>query len=363
MSELFGTAIVEKRNILNELRSNNMTLQELRFFSIYLSKINPYDVSTRVVRFPLNDFVRIMGIGTDVNIPHFRLTVRHILQQIVEVPNEGGVGYSAFQLFKRAKVEKDELDEWYVEFDAHDEALPLMFDFKNRYFKYELWNALRLKSPNQVRMYEILKQYETLGRRELSVKDLRALLGVTPTEYAGRTGWSDFKKYVLDACQKALKETTDICFTYERGKVGPGGKWLTIIFHIEKNTEYVDQLTLDEFIELQPEVVVNAEEVPLPDDPLHWIDVYGSDELANLAEACNYEFTRLQMERILAVLRRIDILPDEMTNDVRWGRVFYLQEKYIVLNAVADEKARRGEKPIDNRYAYLIGILETEAGR
>ena len=35
VSNVYETAIVEKRNILNELRSNNMTLQELRFFSIY----------------------------------------------------------------------------------------------------------------------------------------------------------------------------------------------------------------------------------------------------------------------------------------------------------------------------------------
>ena len=32
-----------------------------------------------------------------------------------------------------------------MEINASDDALPLMFDFKNRYFKYELWNALRLK--------------------------------------------------------------------------------------------------------------------------------------------------------------------------------------------------------------------------
>lgn len=41
MSDLFEKAIVQKQNILNEIRSNNLTLQELRFFSIYLSKINP----------------------------------------------------------------------------------------------------------------------------------------------------------------------------------------------------------------------------------------------------------------------------------------------------------------------------------
>ena len=34
MSKLFEKAIVEKRNVLNSVRSNNMSLQELRFFSI-----------------------------------------------------------------------------------------------------------------------------------------------------------------------------------------------------------------------------------------------------------------------------------------------------------------------------------------
>ena len=253
MSVLFETAIVEKRNALNELRSNGMTLQELRLFSIYLSKINPWDKSTRVVRFPLDDFRRIMGLGPDMNIVHFRNAVRGILQKIVEVPNDGGSGYTAFQLFKQAEVEKDRNGEWYVEFDAHDKALPLMFDFKNRYFKYELWNALRLKSTNQVRMYEILKQYEVLGKRELFVSDLRELLGIGKKEYTGRTGWSDFKKYVLDSCRKALSECTDISYTYERGKVGSGGKWLSIVFHISKNPIHKNPLQLDEFINMQPE--------------------------------------------------------------------------------------------------------------
>ena len=201
MSILYEKAIVQKRNVLNELRINNMTLQELRFFSIYLSKINPRDVSTRVVRFPLSDFQKIMELGTDMNISHFKLTVRRILQQIVEVPNDSGAGYRAFHLFKEAVIEKDENDEWYVEFDAHDKALPLMFEFKNKYFKYELWNALRLKSSNQIRMYEILKQYENIGKREISVTELREMLGIAKNEY-GR--WERFKVRVLDSCQLYL---------------------------------------------------------------------------------------------------------------------------------------------------------------
>ena len=61
MPKIKGTELVEKRNILNEIRKTNMTLKQLRFFSIYLAKINARDLSTRSVRFPLDDFQKIMG--------------------------------------------------------------------------------------------------------------------------------------------------------------------------------------------------------------------------------------------------------------------------------------------------------------
>lgn len=247
MATLYDNAIAEKRNVLNELRSNNMTLQELRFFSIYLSKIDPYNVNTRCVRFPIEDFQRIMGFGR-LNVAQLKASTNSLLSKIVNIPTERG-GYTAFQLFKECTVDKDDNGEWYVEIDAHDKALPLMFEFKNRYFKYELWNALRLKSPNQLRMYEILKQYEKLERRELSIQELRELLGIAKNEY---DRWERFRVRVLDSCQQALKESTDICYTYERGKTGKGGKWLTVIFHITKNKDYKEPLTLAEFIEEQP---------------------------------------------------------------------------------------------------------------
>ena len=169
MSEIFAKAIVEKRNVLNELRSNNLTLQELRFFSIYLSKINPYDKKTRAVKFPLSDFQKIMEFGR-LNIQQLKESTDNLLRKIVHIPLDNG-GFKGIVLFEQCEVNKDCNGSWYVEISASHAALPLMFDFKDRYFKYELWNALRLKSSNQIRMYEILKQYENLGKREISVKE------------------------------------------------------------------------------------------------------------------------------------------------------------------------------------------------
>lgn len=235
--------IIEKSSFLNEIRGNNMSLQTMRFLCIYLSKINARDDSTRCVRFPLSDFQKIMNIGR-MNIKHFKTAVNDLLCNVVHMPTDDDV-LSSFQLFKKVKLFKDDSEKWFVEIDAHDDALPLFFNLKGNYFTYELWNALRLKSVNQLRMYELLKQRENLGKFEIKVSELREFLFISNTQYER---FERFKVRVLDNCQKALTENTDICFTYECGKRGSRGKWLTIVFHISKNDKHSDPLELNDFI-------------------------------------------------------------------------------------------------------------------
>ena len=89
---------VEKRNDLNEIRTKHMTMQQLRFFAIYLSRINARDESTRRVRFPLADFQKIMGLGR-LNIANLKAATDGLLCQIVHLPNKNG-GYKSFHLLK-----------------------------------------------------------------------------------------------------------------------------------------------------------------------------------------------------------------------------------------------------------------------
>lgn len=240
--------IIEKSNVLSEMRDANMSLQELRFFSIYLAKINARDISTRRVRFPLSDFQKIMGFGR-LNIKQLQTSTNRLLCKVINIPNSDG-GYTGFTIFKRVCVFKNNEEKWCVEIDASDDALPLLFNLKSNYFKYELWNALRLKSVNQLRIYEMLKRYEKVAVFEIKVSELRERLYIKQNQYLAL---KDFKKYVLDSCQQALEENTDICYTYECGKRGNHGKWLTIIFRISKNTKYKNPLQLEDFIKIQPE--------------------------------------------------------------------------------------------------------------
>lgn len=343
MGKIKEKHLVTKRNVLNELRTNNMTLQELRFFSIYLSKINPQDTSTRLVRFPLEDFRSIMELGR-MNIQYLKEVTNSLLSKVVNVPTERG-GYTGFQLFKECTVDTDDFGEWYVEIDAHDKALPLMFDFKKEFFSYELWNALRLKSSNQLRMYELLKQYERIGYKVMLVDELKACIGIKKDEYPR---FDNFKMRVLDACQQALAENTDISFTYEPyGRKGRGGKILALKFSITKNKNYVDPLGLDEFIDRKKvlflEVNKSENNPNIPEKIIERINF--------LNDACKNEFTFAEMD-ILYVLVSNKLM---IYDDMELYQYFNLRYKEFEYSA--------SKVQIHDRFAYFKSMLEQDKSK
>ena len=360
--------LVVKHNTLNELRPKDMDLQELRFFTIYLSRINPADNSTRIVRFPLIDFQVIMGFNSRLHIAYLRNVIDGLLTKITGTFTPAG-GFVRFQIFKKCVVDKDENGEWYVEFDAHDDALPLMFDLRGHYFKYELWNALRLKSKNQLRMYEILKQYERMGYRIISINELKGQLGLDDDDYSK---YNDFKRDVLEVCRKALTENTDISYTYEPyGKKGRGGKILQLKFTITKNKDFVDPLSLSKFIKIDNTCKVDADD---GDDDFHYtnknitpnskIDLSDIDEsgvvrstgnswiyeerIDFLMGACNNEFSR---EEMIVIYSTVQQKFPYIHQDANKSHDF-LQHKYreFILNS---KKSK-----ISNKFAYFKKLVE-----
>lgn len=355
MKNINGNYLVKKRNVLNELRANNMSLQQLRFFSIYLSKIKSDDVETRKVRFSIMEFRAIMELGR-VNIEYMKDVTNGLLSKVVNIPNERG-GYKGFQLFKKCIVDVDE-NGWFVEIDAHDDALPFLFEFKNKYFTYRLWNALQLKSSNQIRMYEILKQYENIGYRIIKIDELRELLGIEKKEYKV---YQDFKRRVLDSCQQALEENTDIKFTYEpHGSKGPGGKIMSLKFNIKANKAYKDPLLLEEFIEKnnleKMENITENKEISLVEE----------DIISFLQEACckrgetESEFTRAEMEEIFSVLVNVPkcLLPENPLSDsLDIRRYDYLKENYIRMNRISEKEE------IKSKVSYMVAMINKDCGR
>jgi plasmid replication initiation protein len=348
---LKNTYKVTKHNALNEMRANNMTMQELRLFSVYLSRINPQNSETRHVKFSIAEFQAIMELGR-MNIAYYKKVAESLLGKVISLTTKYG-GFDAFTLFSRFRLDSDDNGEWFVDIIANDEAMPLLFEFKGNYFKYELWNALHLKGPNQLRLYEILKQYEKASHRIVSVADLRHWLGIEDNEYPV---YANFRRAVLEPCREAIAEHTDIIFTYEPHKKGAKGKILELKFNIQKNTSHQDPLTLRKFVELNSDNVIDAEQINLndvdSDDTEELLDAglitKIEDKLIFLRDAVKKEFTIEQMAILYDIVVRD--LPHLATGD--WIKLYHhVMEKYNYMK----EKDNKGE--IRNPFGYLKRII------
>ena len=82
--------------------------------------------------------------------------------------------------------------------------------------KYKLENMGGLKSAYAIRLYELLKQYENLKTRKLTIDDLREILCLGDKYTAMR----DFKKRVLDLAITEINTCTDLNVSYENIKTG-----------------------------------------------------------------------------------------------------------------------------------------------
>ena len=138
---------------------------------------------------------------------------------------------------------------------------PHYIQLKDNFTKFTFGNLKRLNearaSVTQIRIYELLKQYQKIGRREFTIEELKNFLGLIEYDNAGRIkkekykgNNSDLKKKVLEPCKKTINECTDIYIDYEfKGR----GASAVVLFTIESNELFSNKRTKEEIVEVEGE--------------------------------------------------------------------------------------------------------------
>ena len=336
---------VERSNQLNQLSPSGMSLTEIRFLAIYQAKINARNPESRVVTFPLDEFCNIMEVK-ELNVAHIKNVADKIICKPVHIP-DGKNGVYVVPLFNKCHIRIDEkIGKWLVDIKCSEEVLPYMFEMKKNYFTYELWNALKLKSVNQVRMYEVLKQYEKIGVRTIEIDELKRMLGIGKNQYSR---FQDFRRKVLELCQEALERYTDIKYTFE--PIKQGRKFHALKFNITKNPKFKDDLKLKEFINpsdlsdiLEPqksvEVVESMEKVVEKSIPQSEPQQY-PDLVTKVYNKCHKVYTMEQVQSLLDMAEMISNNPGA-----------YIVNMYHTIRAYNTK--------INNMYNYTLSVIQAD---
>ena len=130
----------------------------------------------------------------------------------------------------------------FIDVSFHPEMKPFLLSLKSKFTIYDVRNILKLPSSYSIRIYELLKQYEKIGRRKFELQELKEIIGVIEEiDNNGKKSIKDnyplfgnFKQRVLLKSQRDLKKSTDIEFTFEPKKTGR--KVTHLIFEIFPNS-------------------------------------------------------------------------------------------------------------------------------
>lgn len=342
---------VQKSDPLVLMRSVPFSLGELKILDTYISRINAMDDTRRTVIFTKEEYEELMGI-TCANYRALQKHTKGMLGKVVELqmPNKD---YLQFVLFTKAYYHKDEYGKPIIEITCTEEAKDLFFCINRyHYFKYALENVISLTRKASYLLYVYIRANRYRSEWDITLDELRD----TVLDCKGQESYQEykiFKNRVLDPAVKEVNTKTDCHFEYEAVK--RGRRVAKIKFTYLAQDQIDGQLSFDEPSKALQLIDQNE------DDSEKWVQVYGSERLATLADGCRYEFDKPQMEQISSILNRINIPSDSLTNDITWGKRAYLREKYSALNTEAAKKERKGEKPIKNRFKYFLKMLEDDA--
>ncbi len=339
--------LIQKSTPLQSLSETGLTLAEFKILDAYLSRIDSHKPDERYVRFEKGELEKLLGVDK-INKADLNKRLRNLFQTLEIRDERKPKKFTLISLFEKADCEQDENGQWQVNLACSASAMEYVFNVESLlYLKYRLKNVIELTSRYSYVLYLYLEKNHKIKSWNVSLDELKRILNCTSESY---NEYKRFNDLILKKCYKEINDKTSLTYTYE--PIKSGRKVTAIHFTIKTHSDDIlelEQLTLEDL------AAANGEE---PDvDAME--EKYGSELLAQLAEPLAYEFTKEQMEEIFSILCRIDVPPDRATNSVRWGRVFYLREKYAALNVEEAKKAKNGDH-IKNRYAYFKKMLEQD---
>lgn len=194
--------LVVKSNKLNQARYR-LSLQEQKWVLLAISEIKPGDVDFKEYGFQVKDFMDLVGLKGGSAYSQIKELALSLMGKTLEIQEPDGVlVINWFDFIKYS--------EGYVSFGFSPKLKPYLLALKDKFIRYQVHNIVRLKSGYSVRIYELLKQYQSIGWRCFTIEELRDVLCIEGNKL---NRYTDLRRFVLEVAKKELLNS-DIVFDY-----------------------------------------------------------------------------------------------------------------------------------------------------
>jgi plasmid replication initiation protein len=271
--------VVQSNSFINA--SYSLTLSEKRIILFMISQIQRTDEDFKSYRMSIKDFVDNLGTEAKNGYERIKYHLKRLMGRVLEIKDADRT------LLVHFLSSADYHDgQGFVELRFDPSLKPFLLQLKECFTAYGLENVLPLQSVHSIRMYELLKQYENIGERTISLSELKYSLGLQD-KYVGE--YNAFKKRVLLQAQEDLEKNTDITFTFD--EIKQGKKVAKIKFYINRKTKLFSEAS-----KANPELV--NELVDLGIEKFQAIKFVQAKDTAFLRESVDYAKKQFSVNKI-----------------------------------------------------------------
>lgn len=256
--------IIKKPNPVLLMR-DEMTIMQARFFSAYLSKIDPMDKSTYTVRFTLKSFYATAKIVDRRNRTELEHTLNGMVNMLVDFskyieksPSKDHIFAKKRHLFEGYDLYQDKNGEYYVDVIPSNTLVKLI-QGNYGYITPKLQYELPLSAKKHMRLYDFFYQFKNKEIVTISIENLKTYLGMDQTDYP------QYKIFNRDVIKKGVDEInakTDLLIEYEPIKRGNKVVQLKFVIKENPNCEPLSFAINDEQILFDDESPLNSYRLP-----------------------------------------------------------------------------------------------------
>lgn len=212
--DLFFTKEVDKLETTSQrtyltIKANNLirsryklSALEQKALNFMISQIKPDDDLMSEKQFNIKDFCLVCGIDAEggANYKYIKNMLKNIADKSVYIPTEEGE-----TLIRWLSTVDINRNSGTVSYKFFERVIPFIHHLQEKFTQFELINTLAMKSQYSIRLYELLKSYESLSVYSVTLEEFKKILSVDKYKR-----YPDFRRFVLETAVREINEYTDI---------------------------------------------------------------------------------------------------------------------------------------------------------
>ena len=209
--------VVWQHNRLAEARYE-LSPREQKLVLYVIAMIEPEDADFKRYVVNISDFARLASLSKDDLYRELRELAEGLKSKVLLIPDHfdaetGKTVKLITSWFSDALISPN--GEGYFAVEISRNLKPYLLQVKREFYQFKLQQVMRMRSAYGIRLYQWLKRWQFRRKMQVTVADLRGIMGAAQPSKRGRVvnslaPYADFKRRAVQPAVEEINEKTDI---------------------------------------------------------------------------------------------------------------------------------------------------------